>query len=128
MRYRRQESLRYQFPKPINGTFVILIDNIEQDKLHRSDAGNLQIIDLSPGGMKIGTDLDLPLDKKNYLLEISFMLGQEKVKMTGTIVWKKKRISGYYYGIEGLESEEKEQEIIDILKKLHLNEKKEEDS
>ncbi|MFB1052143.1 PilZ domain-containing protein [Paraliobacillus sp. JSM ZJ581] len=123
MRYRRQESLRYQFPKPINGTFVIVVDNMKEDKLQRSDAGKLQVIDLSPGGMKIVTALDLPLNKKNFLLEVSFNIEQMDIKMMGTIVWKKQQANDYCYGVEGIENEEKEQEIIDILKSLHLNDK-----
>lgn len=123
MRYKRQESLRYQFPKPIDGTFVIVVDNMKEDKLQRSDTGKLQIIDLSPGGMKIATAFDLPLNKKNFLIEVSCMIGEEEVKMMGTIVWKKKQPRDFCYGIEGIENDEKEQEIINILKKLHINEK-----
>lgn len=119
MRYKRQESLRYTFPKPIKGTFIILLDYQDQDKLHKTDAGELEVIDLSPGGIKFSTHLDLPLKQTDFLVDVSFPLAKEEVNMKGHIVWKKEQVHSFHYGLEGIENEEKEQEIIELLKKLH---------
>ncbi len=119
MRYRRQESLRYTFPTTLDATFVILLNYDDEAKLHKTHVGELEIIDLSPGGMKFATYLDLPLSNNQFLMEVSFTLANEEIKLTGKIAWKKSRIKDYLYGLEAIDSEEKEQEIIKMLKKLH---------
>ena len=67
MRYNRQEPLRYTFAKPLKGDFTIIIHDPHNQTGQKTGSGKLEVIDLSPGGMRFSTDLDLPLNEKDFL-------------------------------------------------------------
>ncbi|WP_084040731.1 PilZ domain-containing protein [Gracilibacillus boraciitolerans] len=79
--------------------------------------------DLSPGGLKIETEFDLQFQKNQIDIQISFELATSH-ELNGTIVWQDKNyLSGYYYGVDLIITEEKSNQIIDELKSFIQQEK-----
>ncbi|WP_226035134.1 PilZ domain-containing protein [Aquibacillus saliphilus] len=118
MRYKRQESLRFEFGTPVECEFKITRVN---DKQYNSKQGKALIHDISPGGLKISTEFDLHSSENKIEVEISFLLVSNK-SIVGEIVWKKKKLN-YFYGIDLLIDEESSQELIKELKTYSLREK-----
>lgn len=116
MRYKRDEPFRYQFDVPVDGNFVILLNNVEADKLTRSDTGELKVSDISPGGMSFITELDLPTNQQDYMIEVKLQLIDQEIVMHGHIVWKEKKGEHYTYGLQGVIDEETEQLIVQAVK------------
>lgn len=123
MLYKRDEPFRFSFGSPIEGTFKILKIN---DISGHSKDGKALIMDLSPNGIKLTSPLDLPIDKKKFLLEVSFILNEEVITMIVEPKWKKRAPhSSFSYGLVGFDDEETKKVIIEELKeyarKQHVN-------
>lgn len=113
MRYRRQESFRYQFEEPIACTFRILkVENKERV----SNIGEAYIYDISEGGVKLTTSLNVTLDNKKIEIEISFRLNEEELFLTGLLVWKKNHINDFSYGVHFTIDEKVKRQLIEELK------------
>lgn len=113
MRYKREETFRYEFGRPIVGVFKIM--NVNGENLI-SSPGNTKIHDISPGGLRISTELDLPIDKNKITVEVEFDLISSN-KVSGEIVWKKKSYNGeFFYGIELLITRDDKDHLINELK------------
>lgn len=98
MIFKRKEGFRFSFGEPIEAGFVVMIDG----KPVGAGESRLacKVLDVSPRGMKIMTEVDL----SNYInrilqLEVSFILDNVEIRGIGEIVWSKKFGSGYQYGI-----------------------------
>lgn len=114
MVFRRDESFRFTFGTPIEGVFKITrIDGAKGS----SKEGQAFIMDLSPNGMKFSSPLDIPIDEKQFLFEVSFILNDKTVMMLVQPKWKK-RLSptSFAYGLVGFDNEETRKEIIEELK------------
>lgn len=116
MRYKRKEPFRYVFNDPIDGKFVIILNHGDENKVTRTDPGDLKIIDLSPRGMQFKTTLDIPMSTKEFYLEISFVLDGEPIDMLGKVAWKKDQMEYVYYGFEGIEDNARQQIITERVK------------
>ncbi|WP_409294560.1 PilZ domain-containing protein [Peribacillus sp. SCS-26] len=88
MQYKREEPFRFSLQTPVPGTFTI--------SRNSSKKGKLDIVDISPNGLKFQTDLDLP--DKDLELTVSFQLNESMLVMHGTTVWKKRHFGKYLYG------------------------------
>ncbi|MBY0121777.1 PilZ domain-containing protein [Bacillus sp. S/N-304-OC-R1] len=113
MRYRRQESFRYQFEEPVACTFRIL--KVES-KERLSNTGNAYVYDISEGGVKLTTPLNLSIDNKKIEIEISFRLNEAELLLTGILVWKKNHINDYSYGVHFTIDEKLKRKLIEELK------------
>ncbi|GAE32545.1 PilZ domain-containing protein [Halalkalibacter hemicellulosilyticus] len=111
MRYKRDESFRYEFKQPLDGTFTILTEG------ETSKPASIHILDVSPGGIKFTTKLDLPIEEKGYRLKVEMVLSDEQIEIVGTIVWKKPSHGQFVYGFEAEEDEELEKYLIHLLKR-----------
>ncbi len=115
MQYKRDESFRYIFNSPIEGTIKILLE--KNGELFQTKTATITLLDLSPGGLKFQTNLDLPIERKDFSLEIHFSLVQDMdLMMLGKIVWKKIQASHYLYGFEAFEDKQTEDAVITGLK------------
>lgn len=81
-----------------------------------------QIIDISPSGLKMFTEVDLSSNSEMYDLDLSFILFSKSINVKGDIRWKKAFGDGYYYGID-MNNVEQHQEL--IISELKLRRKKE---
>ncbi|MGD6875544.1 PilZ domain-containing protein [Bacillus infantis] len=113
MRYKRDEPFRFQFPKPLHGSFrIIKMD----DKPVEARPGTAEIMDLSPNGLRFKASMDLPVREKKLLMEMSFIINDSLVTMTGEPVWQKHEWNSSTYGFVSAEGSEKSLEIIQQLK------------
>ncbi|MFE8703551.1 PilZ domain-containing protein [Cytobacillus sp. FJAT-54145] len=111
--YKREEPFRFQFQNPIPGTFKLLSINGVSGQ---SKAGSVQVLDVSPNGLKFKSTLDLPIERTKFLMEVSFLLNDELVRVLGEPKWKKREGTSFVYGFVGIDDEETKKEIIERLK------------
>ncbi|SDC05207.1 PilZ domain-containing protein [Pelagirhabdus alkalitolerans] len=118
MQYKRREPFRYEFLDPIKGSFSLLLNQEDQKNLSKTDTGSMEILDISPRGMKFKSALNIPINKKAFLVEAYFNLENVDLNMLGKIAWKKELEGMYYYGLEGFEDDEREQHITNAVKEI----------
>ncbi|MFC0473554.1 PilZ domain-containing protein [Halalkalibacter kiskunsagensis] len=122
--YRRKEAFRYRFKTPIIAQFTLVKI---ADKEVTSSAGEINILDISPGGLRGQSTLELPDPKKTKItLEINFSLRSQKLIVRGEVVWKKELAQRYEYGIDFTITEKACQQLIAELKE-YVKEKKHSD-
>ena len=89
------------------------------------------IVDISPNGLKFKSPINLPIEKNNFLLEVSFILADRLICILGKPTWKKNEGKMSVYGFTGLDDKETQKEIINVLKiytKMLYNETKNQDN
>nr|WP_285852434.1 PilZ domain-containing protein [Robertmurraya korlensis] len=85
------------------------------------------IIDISPNGIKFKSPINLPIEQNDFLLEISFLLADQLIRVLGKPKWKKIAGKMCVYGFTGLDDKETKKEIVNVLKiytKMIYNESK----
>lgn len=113
MRYKREEAFRFQFRKPLQATVKIL--EIDGKKVNNS-AETVEIMDVSPHGLRFKTVLNLSVPARHYLLEILFTIEDRTIQIIGHPVWKKTEGSAFSYGLNGIEDDNTKKEMIQALK------------
>ncbi|OIK14475.1 PilZ domain-containing protein [Bacillus sp. MUM 13] len=115
MKYNREESFRFNFNPPFPGYFTITkMKGLEG----MSKMGKMEILDLSPGGVKFQSLLELPVNQ-DTAFSLSFTLNEEnELILPGSIIWKQKKLNHYHYGFDIAEDAEKKDMIIQELKKF----------
>lgn len=113
MIYKRKEPFRFQFQQPIHGTFKVLSINGVKGDLK---SAMLYIVDISPNGIRFKSNINLPIENNEFLLEISFLLVGRLIRMIGKPKWKKVLGNFCMYGFIGLDDNETKKEIIEVLK------------
>lgn len=115
MRFKREESFRFSFGKPMLAFFTI--DEINGNAVETSE-GTAKLIDVSPNGLKLCTSLDIPFSHQNpSKVSIRFLLIEIEYKLHGEIVWKDKHDENYFYGIHFSIEENMQQKLISDIKK-----------
>lgn len=112
MLYKRHEYFRHSFGTPQDATFRIVVG----ESAAESNPGDCLLLDISPGGTKITTDFDLPVEKGPVSLRLNFTLFETPIEIVGNIAWKKQPIGGFQYGIDFVEDASISKLIIDELK------------
>lgn len=114
---KRKEHFRYNFMIPHQAVFsIIKTGRSLNDQPVKTSLGQAEILNISPGGLKIQTIYDIPLDD-DILLEIKFTINDHIFLITGQIRWQQKIDDEYVYGIKLVVSPEEKRELIDELKK-----------
>jgi hypothetical protein len=112
----RKESFRYQFDKPIDCTFQMI--EIDHTKV-QSKPGQAKLIDLSPKGMRIWSNLHFPIDGKELIIKIKFRLNEDSLIHKSKLIWKKQDyVGGFYYGMELLDELNVQKNNISELKRF----------
>ncbi|MGP4075383.1 PilZ domain-containing protein [Halobacillus sp. K22] len=111
MRYRRNETLRYTFDEPLPAAFkLIKVDK----KPVNSSMGSGRVIDISPGGMKLASDVHIPTSKTVHLFVTTSIAGQD-LSFTAEVIWSKPARGQYHYGLDFIGDHH--EEVIQSLKK-----------
>lgn len=98
MIFKRNEGFRFAFSEPLHANFCILVGGKPQN-LERAQFP-CEIYDISPRGMKMFSNIEIGEDTNNLVqLEVTFILDVTKIKAIGEIVWSKKVIDGFHYGL-----------------------------
>ncbi|SER98139.1 PilZ domain-containing protein [Gracilibacillus ureilyticus] len=105
MHYKREEAFRYTFTQPVSG----LAFHEESEEI------TVQIIDVSPSGMKINSIHPI---SENTAINIKYKLIEEEFKVIGKIVWSLDYGDYIQCGISLKHSEEYHHRIITVLKEL----------
>ncbi|WP_255457361.1 PilZ domain-containing protein [Sporosarcina sp. JAI121] len=113
MLYKRTEYFRYTFGKPFEAEFRIVVTN---GTAKESSPGGCKLLDISPGGAKIFTNFNIPIEGESVRLHLTFTLHEEMIDLQGVIVWKKPYSDGYMYGYDFDEDAAIEQLIVEELK------------
>ena len=110
-RFKREDSFRYEFIQPLDTSFYI---SRMRGKKSQSSRGKGVILNISTGGLRLDTFLDLPLNRE---IELTFELdiANKIIQPIGYIVWKDKSDNSFKYGISFI-SDDHEQAIINALK------------
>ncbi|MFO1445704.1 hypothetical protein KDN24_21400 [Bacillus sp. Bva_UNVM-123] len=113
MRYKREEAFRFQFQKPIQGMIKVLKENGANVDTPETP---IDIMDISPNGLRFKSSLNLAIHEKSYLLEISLEIDNRNLHILGQPIWKKTMGVDFFYGFEGMDNKGTKQEIIETLK------------
>ncbi|MDW0116978.1 PilZ domain-containing protein [Sporosarcina thermotolerans] len=112
MQYKRHEYFRHTFDNPLSATFRILVEGSSNE----SNPGNCMLLDISTGGTKLISSLDIPTDTGPVRLRLNFVIYEANINVIGEIVWKRRGIDGIRYGIKFIEDASTEKLILDELK------------
>ena len=112
MQFKRQEGFRFVFNEPIDASFVF-IDKDEQANEEISKISHpCKILDLSPRGIKIYTNVEIGESKsKPLLLEVQFVLDVTNIRAIGEVVWSKRFGQGKQLGIQIVD----QPDIVDLI-------------
>lgn len=92
-----RKDFRIKFLEPIEGKAKVLC--IGDKKLTQDKYIMLDILDLSAGGLRIQSKLDLPDDTKIFM-EIAFEVEEELFEFSGHIIWKERAHHTFQYGLQ----------------------------
>lgn len=114
---KRREPFRFSFRRPIHATIHLIkvSDRIDENP-RKSSSGNVEILDISPSGLKIQTAFDIPISER-ILMEFNFIIYEHPISVTGSVMWRNKVSSKFHYGIRLKVTPELKRKIIDELKK-----------
>ncbi|MCA0984100.1 PilZ domain-containing protein [Halobacillus yeomjeoni] len=116
MRYRRKETLRYTFGDPRPANFKITkIDS----RTVSTSMGKAEVLDISPGGMKLSTEVNVPLTMKVQLL-VQTTIADIPLTFTADVMWSKEVDGFYHYGLQFIEDQG--ETVIQALKKYRKQE------
>jgi hypothetical protein len=120
MLYKRSEYFRYTFGEPLKAGFRIMIADKPGKESH---LGECSIVDLSPGGAKLFTKFDIPLEGEPVHIHTEFTLYETPIDVRGILVWKKPYSGGHLYGLDFDENHANEVLIVNELKLRRRSEK-----
>ncbi|HWI49083.1 MAG TPA: PilZ domain-containing protein [Rummeliibacillus sp.] len=115
MEYRRRESFRHVLVHEVPVTY-----NCQGDRMKPYRQGN--IVEISPSGLKLFTEENLPYEKGEIELDLSFNLYSKPINVRGDVRWKKAIGGGYQYGVY-MNTVDEHQEL--IISELKLRRRKE---
>lgn len=114
MRFKRDEGFGFSFGTPIPAFFTI--DEMNGNRMGGPE-GEARLIDLSPNGMKLNIQLDIPtFYQDDVKISVRFKLSQTEHKVQGKIIWKQKAFDSYFYGIHFNINEVEQNDMIKDIK------------
>jgi hypothetical protein len=97
LRYKRDEPYRFEFIEPISANFYIDKPALNVNQFTTNE---LKLVDISLRGIKIETDLNIPLIE-DITLTTNIKIGSYNFTLIGNIVWRKRVTSSQFnYGIK----------------------------
>jgi hypothetical protein len=91
----RREHVRLKLTEDVRA--MIRIVNVDGEWV-RSNASEVLMLDISPGGCGFYCQLLFPIDFK-VLLELEWLTGNEKLSFIGQVVWREELENGFRYGM-----------------------------
>ncbi|MFJ7825239.1 PilZ domain-containing protein [Psychrobacillus sp. NPDC096623] len=115
MKYNRNEYFRYTFGEPCDATFRLIKQHQGDAEVELSKKGACKIIDISPNGVKMFSELFISIEQLHYV-ELNFTLDTNPISMVGEFVWSHRKSFGHEYGIKLVGDDDSEKMIIAELK------------
>lgn len=97
MHYKRGEAFRFAFSEPVPAEFSIHLKNSDQPGTGTGDA---ELLDISPGGTRMRTSYDIPINRDALAVRLRFFLYQQPISTDGVIVWKEAAEGRWTYGVD----------------------------
>lgn len=83
MKFKRQEGFRFKFEEPVNMTFAIY----ENGKVDHAQTAMADLLDISPRGLKMFTEVDLGF--RPSPLDLRFVLDTREIRVYGEVIWSR---------------------------------------
>lgn len=115
MKYNRNEYFRHTFGEPCDATFRLIKQSVGNAEVELSKKGVCKIIDISPHGLKMFSELFISIDQLHHV-ELNFTLDTNPISMVGEFVWSHRKAFGHEYGVKLVGDSESERMIIGELK------------
>lgn len=115
MLYKRNEYFRYTFDETCEATFRLIKNASESSPEEISKKGKCLLVDISPNGVKIYTELFISINKLN-LVELQFNLDETPISIMGEFIWSHRKKNGFEYGIKLIGDANSENLIVSELK------------
>ena len=115
MKYNRNEYFRYTFEEPCDAAFRLIRQSDGNAEVELSKKGVCKIIDISPHGLKMFSELFISIDQLHHV-ELNFTLDTNPISMVGEFVWSHRKAFGHEYGVKLVGDSESERMIIGELK------------
>ncbi len=93
MIFKRQEGFRFKFEEPVKMTFAIY----ENGRVNNSQTAMADLLDVSPRGLKMFTEVDLGVNPPP--LDLRFILDTREIRAYGEVIWSRPFANGKYYGV-----------------------------
>lgn len=113
MHYKRDEAFRFPFSEPVPAEFSIHLKNSDQPGTGTGDAA---LLDISPGGTRLRTAYDIPVNRDALAVRLRFILYRQPISTDGVIVWKEAADGSWTYGIDFDEDPAVSERIVTELK------------
>lgn len=110
MIFKRQEGFRFKFEEPIQITFAMY----ENGKVNHGQTAMADLLDISPRGLKMFTEVDLGVNPPP--LDLHFVLDTREVRAYGDVIWSRPFGNGKQYGINFNDQGPVEDLIVEELK------------
>lgn len=110
MIFKRQEGFRFKFEEPIQITFAMY----ENGKVNHGQTAMADLLDISPRGLKMFTEVDLGVNPPP--LDLHFVLDTREVRAYGDVIWSRPFGNGKQYGIHFTDQGPVEDLIVEELK------------
>ena len=115
LKYNRNEYFRYAFGEPCEATFRLIKQREGNEEVELSKKGICKIIDISPNGLKMSSELFIAIDQL-HRVEVNFTLDTTPISMIGEFVWSHRKVDGHEYGVRLASDNESEKMIVNELK------------
>jgi len=93
MIFKRQEGFRFKFDEPVQMTFAIY----ENGKVNHAQTAMADLLDISPRGLKMFTEVDLGFHPNP--LDLRFVLDTREIRVYGEVIWSRPFANGKQYGV-----------------------------
>ena len=113
----RRNFFRIDLKTPMPGEMTITMFNGKKVNLGST---KIEILDVGPGGLRIKTDIKLPI-RKDLILKFSMNILGEQLELPGIIVWKKEvDFENYMYGIQFSLNDKQRRDVTSLLNRFQV--------
>ena len=113
----RRNFFRIDLKTPMPGEMTITMFNGKKVNLGST---KIEILDVGPGGLRIKTDIKLPI-RKDLILKFSMTILGEPLELPGIIAWKKEvDFENNMYGIQFILNDKERRNVTSLLNRLQV--------
>ena len=113
----RRNFFRIDLKTPMHGEMTITMFNGKKVNLGST---RIEIFDVGPGGLRIKTDIKLPI-RKDLILKFAMNILGEQLELPGTVAWKKEvDLENNMYGIQFILNEKQRRNVTALLNRFQV--------
>ena len=117
----RRNYFRIELKTPLPGEMTIAMFNGKKVNLGST---KVEIFDIGPGGLRIKTDIKLPI-RKDLILKFTMNIHGEPLELPGIIVWKKEvDFENNMYGIQFILNDREKRNVTSLLNRFQVKNRK----